>query len=75
MLYTLDYHTEALYIGKRTPLHSKGYKWEMHVVLHVKPRGSGECRVHRVHHASAVRATFVASIRDIAHQALMVLRH
>jgi hypothetical protein len=75
MLRTLDYHTKPLYVGKKTPLHSKGYKWEVHTALYKKPRGTGECRVHRVHHASAPRATFMAGIRDAAHQALMVLCH
>jgi hypothetical protein len=27
LLCTLDYHTEPLFVGKKTPLHSKGYKW------------------------------------------------
>jgi hypothetical protein len=45
------------------------------VVLYEKPKGTRECRVHRVHHASAPRATFTASILDTARQALMVLHH
>jgi hypothetical protein len=75
LLRTLDYHAESLYVGKKTPLRSKGYKWEVHVVLYEKPRGTGECHVRRVHHASALRATFEVGIRDAAHQALMILRH
>jgi hypothetical protein len=75
LLHTLDYHAEPLYINKKTPLHSKGYKWEVHVVLYEKPRGTAECHVHRVHHASAPRATFVGGIHDTARQALMVLHH
>jgi hypothetical protein len=45
LLRTLDYHTKPLYAGKKTPLRSKGYKWEVHVVLYEKPRGTGECRI------------------------------
>jgi hypothetical protein len=75
LLYTLDYHAEPLYVGKKTPLHNKGYKWEVHVVLYEKPRGTRERHVHRVHDASALRATFVVGIRDAARQPLMVLRH
>jgi hypothetical protein len=45
------------------------------VVLYEKTKGTGEHRVHRVHHVSASRATFEAGIRDAAHQALIVLRH
>jgi hypothetical protein len=71
----LDYHTEPLYISKKTPLRSKGYKWEVHVVIYEKLRGTGEHRVRLVHHASAPRATFTARIRDAARQALIVLRH
>jgi hypothetical protein len=66
LLRTLDYHTEPLYIGKKTLLRSKGYKWEMHVVLYEKPSGIGERRVCRVHHAYTPRATFVADICDTA---------
>jgi hypothetical protein len=75
LLCTLDYHGEPLYFGKMTPLRSKGYKWEVHVVLYEKPRGTGERRVRRVHHASAPRATFVAGIHDATRWALMILCH
>jgi hypothetical protein len=75
MLHTLDYHTEPLYIGKKTPLCSKGYNWEVHIALYEKPSGTGERHVHRVHHASAPRATFTLGIRDAARQDLMVLCH
>jgi hypothetical protein len=74
-LCTLDYHAEPLYVDKKTSLCSKGYKCEVHVVLYERPRGTGECHVRWVHHASAPRATFTAGIRDAAHQALMVLHH
>jgi hypothetical protein len=75
LLHTLDYHAEPLYIGNKTPLHRKGYKWEERVVLYEKSRGTGEHRVRLVHHASAPRATFAVGIHDAAHQALMVLHH
>jgi hypothetical protein len=29
LLHTPDYHAEPLYINKKTPLCSKGYKWEV----------------------------------------------
>jgi hypothetical protein len=45
LLSTLDYRAEPLYIGNKTPLRSKGYKWEEHVVLYEKPRGTGEQHV------------------------------
>jgi hypothetical protein len=44
-------------------------------VFYEKPRGTGECRVRRVHHTSASRATFMVGIHDATHQALMVLHH
>jgi hypothetical protein len=70
---TLDYHAEPLYVGKKTPMRSKGYNWDVHVVLCEKPRGTGERRVCRVHHASAPRVTFTAGIHDAAREAWMVL--
>jgi hypothetical protein len=66
LLCTLDNHAEPLYIGKKTPLRRKGYKWEVHVVLYEKPRGTRACLVRRVQHASALRATFAVGIRDTA---------
>jgi hypothetical protein len=45
LLATQDYHAEPLYNGKKTPLCSKGPKWEVHVVLYEKPRGTRECHV------------------------------
>jgi hypothetical protein len=75
LLRTLDYHAEPLYVGKKTPLCNKGYKWEVYVVLYEKPRGTEERRVCRVLHASALRATFTVGIHDAAHRALMVLCH
>jgi hypothetical protein len=67
LLHTLDYHAEPLYIGKKTPLRYKGQKWEVHEVLYEKIRGTVEHHVHRVHHASTPRATFVVGIDDVAH--------
>jgi hypothetical protein len=45
------------------------------VVLYEKTKGTGERRMRRVHHASAMRDTFEAGIQDAAHLALMVLHH
>jgi hypothetical protein len=45
LLHTLHYHVEPLYVGRKTPLRRKGYKWKVHVVLYEKPRGTGERRV------------------------------
>jgi hypothetical protein len=75
LLNTLNYHDEPLYIGKKTPLRNQGYKWEVHVVLYEKTKGTGERRMRHVHHASAMRDTFEASIQDVAHLVLMVLHH
>jgi hypothetical protein len=72
LLRTLEYHTKPVYIGKKTPLRSKGYKWEVHEVLYGKPTGTGQ---RRVHHTSTSRATFAVGIRDTAPQALIVLCH
>jgi hypothetical protein len=73
MLSVFGYHNAPLYLGKQTPLRSKGYMWEMHVVLYEKPMTDRICHTHRIHHASAPRANSNAGIRDAAHQALMAL--
>jgi hypothetical protein len=44
-LRTLDNRAKPPYIGNKTPLCSKGYRWEEHVVLYEKPRGTGEQHV------------------------------
>jgi hypothetical protein len=54
---------------------NSGYKWEMHVVLYEKTRGTREHRIRQVHHASTTKATFEAGIHDAAHPELMVLCH
>jgi hypothetical protein len=46
LLNNLDYHAKPLYNDKKTPLHSMGYKWEVHMVLYKTPRGTRECHVH-----------------------------
>jgi hypothetical protein len=33
MLLVFGYHDAPLYFGKQTPLQSRGYMWEVHVVL------------------------------------------
>jgi hypothetical protein len=58
LLRKLDYHAQALYIGKKIVL---CHKWEVHVVLYEKPRGTRERRGRRVHHTSAPRS--VAEIK------------
>jgi hypothetical protein len=73
MLSVFGYHNAPLYLGKQTPLRSKGYMWEMHVVLYEKPMTDRICHTHRIHHASAPRANSNAGIWDAAHQALMAL--
>jgi hypothetical protein len=66
MLHIVDYHTEPLYVVKKTPLRKKGYKWEVHVALYEKPSGMGGRRVCRVHDVCAPKATFTVGIRDAA---------
>jgi hypothetical protein len=62
MLSVFGYHNAPLYLGKQTPLRSKGYMWEMHVVLYEKPMTDRICHTHRIHHASAPRANSNAGI-------------
>jgi hypothetical protein len=75
LLNVVDYHNEPLYIGMKTPLCNRGYKWEVHVVLYENTKGTGEHRVSHVHHASAPTTTFEEGIHDVAHQTLIVLHH
>jgi hypothetical protein len=74
MLSVFGYHNVPLYFGKQTTLRSKGNMWEVHVVLYEKPMTDKICHIHRIHHASAPRATFNAGIWDAAREAPMALR-
>jgi hypothetical protein len=74
MLSFFGYHDAPLYIRKQTQLWSRGYMWEVHILLHEKPTTDGICRICRIHHFYTLRATFNTGIRDAACQALMALR-
>jgi hypothetical protein len=74
MLSVFGCHDAPFYFGKQTPLQSRGYMWEVHVVLYEKPTTDRICRIHHIHHACAPRATFNAGILDVACQAMMALR-
>jgi hypothetical protein len=71
MLQGLGYHDAPLYVGNRTSLRAKGYMSKVHVILYGKDPNDAICRIH---YATALRATFDAGIRDVAHHALVVLR-
>jgi hypothetical protein len=40
LLNALNYHIKPLYVGRNNPLRNKGYKWEVHMVLYEKTRGT-----------------------------------
>jgi hypothetical protein len=73
MLSVFGYHDAPLYFRKHSLLHSRGYMWEVHVVLYEKPMNDGIHHIHRIHHASTPRATFNVGIQDATRQALMAL--
>jgi hypothetical protein len=73
MLLVICYHDTPFYFGKQTPLQSRGYMWEVHVVLYEKHTIDRIRRIRRIHHASAPRATFNIGIQDAARQVMMAL--
>jgi hypothetical protein len=75
ILSVFGYHDAPLYFRKQTPLWSRGYMWEVHVVLYEKPMTDGIRCIHVIHHASAPRDTFNAGIWDAVREVLMTLRN
>jgi hypothetical protein len=73
MLSVFGYHDAPLYFGKQTLLRSRGYMWNVHVVLYEKPMTNGIRHICRIHHDSAPQATFNVGIRDAARAVLMAL--
>ena len=53
----------------------KGYSWKVQVTPYEKCIADDVHRIHRIHEATAPRATFEAGMEDAARQALALLHH
>jgi hypothetical protein len=61
----------------RTPrlLRGNSYHWRVHVVIYERPMTDRIRCIHQVVEAPALRWMFEAGVREVAHEALAILRH
>jgi hypothetical protein len=64
-----------LFIGTPRLLHGNSYLWRVHVVIYERSTTDHIRRILQVVEAPAPRWTFEASMREVAREALVVLRH
>jgi hypothetical protein len=75
VLLALGYSEPPLFIGIPRLLHGNSYLWHMCVVIYERSTTDRIWRIHQVVEAPAPRWTFEAGMREVACEALVVLRH
>jgi hypothetical protein len=75
MLLALGSSEPPLFIGTLRLLGGNSYLWHVCVVIYERPTIDRICRIYQVVEAPAPRWTFEAGMREVAHEALAVLRH
>jgi hypothetical protein len=75
MLLALGSNEPPLFIGTPRLLCGNSYLWRVRVVIYEWPITDCIRRIHHVVEALALRWTFEAGMREVAHEALAVLRH
>jgi hypothetical protein len=75
MLLALGSSEPPLFIGTPRLLHGNPYLWHVHVVIYDRSTTDHIQRILQVVEAPAPRWTFEASMREVAREALVVLRH
>jgi hypothetical protein len=75
MLLVLGSSEPPLFIRTPRLLRGNSYLWRVCVVIYERPMTDHIHRIHQVVEAPTLRWTFEASMREAAHEALVVLRH
>jgi hypothetical protein len=74
VLLALGSNEPLLFIGTPRLLRGNSYLWHVRVVIYERPRTDHICRIRQVVEARTPRWTFEAGMREIAREALAVLR-
>jgi hypothetical protein len=75
VLLALGSSEPLLFIGTPRLLHGNSYLWHVCVVIYERPTTDHIRRIHQVVKAPAPWWTFEAGMREVAREALVVLRH
>jgi hypothetical protein len=75
VLLALGYSEPPLFIGVLRLLRGKSSLWCVHVIIYERPLTSHIHRIHHVVEATTLRWTFEGGIREVAWEALTLLRH
>jgi hypothetical protein len=71
----LGFSEPPLFIGMPRLLRGNSYLWRVRVVIYERPTTDRIRRIRQVVEAPAPRWTFEASMREVAREPLVVLRH
>jgi hypothetical protein len=75
LLLALVYSEPPLYVGVPRLLHLNSYLWRVHVIIYERPTANHiHCLLHLVE-ATTLRWTFEGGMREVAREALVLLRH
>jgi hypothetical protein len=75
VLLALGSSEPPLFIGTPRLLRGNSYLWCVHVVIYERPMTDHICRICQVVETPALRWTFEAGMREVACEALVILRH
>jgi hypothetical protein len=75
MLLALGYSEPPLFISAPRLLHGNSYLWCFRVNIYDRPMTDHIHRIHHVVEATTPRWTFKGGMRDVAREALALLRH
>jgi hypothetical protein len=74
VLLALGYSEPSLFIGVPRLLHGNSYLWRVWVIIHERPTTDRIRRIRHVFEATTLRWTFEGGMREVAREALALLR-
>jgi hypothetical protein len=75
LLLALGYSEPPLFFSVPRLLHENSYLWHVHVIIYERPTTDHIHRIRHVVEATTPRWTFEACMREVAREALVLLRH
>jgi hypothetical protein len=75
MLLALGYSEPLLFVGVSRLLRGNSYLWRVQVIIYERPMTDHIRHIRHVVEATTPRWTFEGSMREVAREALVLLRH
>jgi hypothetical protein len=75
VLLTLGYSEPPLFVGVPRLLRGNSYLWRVRVIIYERPTTDHIHRIRHVVEATTLRWTFEGGMREVAREALVLLRH